>query len=58
MLLLKSDLSKTHMEQLVESNFFEKFKVIASVAMACTSPIFQIFFLNFSENTVKLDMGI
>ena len=31
MSLYKSNLSKTHMEQSVEFNFFKKFKVIASL---------------------------
>ena len=43
MSLYKSYLSKTHMEQSVESNFFKKFKAIASTAH--TLPIFQGFFL-------------
>ena len=60
MSLKKSNLSKTHMEQSVESNFFKKFKAIASLPIL-RSPIFQIFFLkkkDFSENPVALDMGI
>ena len=46
------------MEQLIESNFFKKFKAIASTAH--TSPIFHFFFKkkDFSENPVNLDMGI
>ena len=46
------------MEQLIESNFFKKFKAIASTAY--TSPIFHIFLKkkkNFSENPVNMDMG-
>ena len=47
------------MEQSVESNFFKKFKVIASLPIY-TSPIFQIFFekKDFSENAINLDMEI
>ena len=37
------------MEQLVESNFFEKFKAIASLPMLCPY---------FSEHPVNLDMEI
>ena len=60
MSLQNSNLSKTRMEQSVESNFFKKFKVIASLPIY-TSPIFQIFFekkKDFSENAVNLDMEI
>ena len=57
MSLQKSNLSKTHMEQLLEPNFFKKFKVIASTAH--TLPIFQILKKkkDFSENPKNLDMG-
>ena len=46
------------MEQSIESNFFKKFKAIASIAH--NSPMFQIFLRkkNFSENPVNLDIGI
>ena len=43
MSLKKSNLSKTHMEQSVESNFLKKFKVIASLPILC--PYFRFFFL-------------
>ena len=45
------------MEQLLEPNFFKKFKVIASTAH--TLPIFQILKKkkDFSENLKNLDMG-
>ena len=43
----------------MESNFFKKFKAIASTAHT-TSPIFKICFkkTDFSEIPVNLDMGI
>ena len=46
------------MEYSIESNFFKKFKAIASTAH--TSPIFQIFFFfkDFLENPVNLDKGV
>ena len=47
------------MEQSVESNFFKKFKVIAS--LPTLRPYFSFFvFLkkDFSENPVNLNMGI
>ena len=47
------------MEQSVKSNFFKKFKAIASLLH--TSPIFQIFNFvkkDFLENPVNLDMVI
>ena len=42
MSLKKSNLSKTHMEQSVESNFFKKFKAIASLPIL--RPYFSFFF--------------
>ena len=45
------------MEQSVESNSFEKFKAIASLAILC--PYFFFFFKkkDFSENPVNVDTG-
>ena len=49
------NLSKTHTEQSVESNFFTKFKAIASLPMHI-SPTFQTFYKkkDFPENPVNL----
>ena len=51
-----------HIEQSVESNFFKKFKAIASLLIL--RPYFRFFFFlfkkkkDFSENPVILEMGI
>ena len=46
-----------HMEESVESNFFDKFKAIALLPIL--RPYFRFFFFlkDFSENLEKLDMG-
>ena len=57
---LRPNLSKTHIEQSVESNFFKNFKVIAS--LPTLHPYFRFFYIyvskDFSENPINLDMGI
>ena len=57
---LRPNLSKTHIEQSVESNFFKNFKVIASLPIL--HPYFRFFYIyvskDFSENPINLDMGI
>ena len=60
MLLSKSNLSKTHVEQSVESNFFKKFKAIASNHCPSLPAYISDFFKkkDFSENPVNLGMGI
>ena len=44
------------MEQSVKSNFFNKFKVIASLPIL--RPYFRLKKKDFAENPVNLDMGI
>ena len=58
MSLQKSNLSKIHMDESVEPNFFKKFKAIASLPILC--PYFRLKKKkkDFLENPVNLDMGI
>ena len=58
MSLKKSNLSKTHMQQSVESNFFKKFKAITSPPILRTYFKFKKKKKDFSKNPVNLDMGI
>ena len=51
MSLKKSNLSKTHMQQLVESNFFKKFKAITS------PPILRPYF-RFKRKKKKISQKI
>ena len=47
------------MEQSVESNFFDKFKAMASLTLpAYFTNISDFFLKGFSENPVNLDMKI
>ena len=53
--LWKFDLSKTHMEQSMEFNSFEKFKEKFKILAHISDIILK---KDFSENPVSLDMGI
>ena len=51
MSLKKSNLSKTYMDQSVESNFFKKFKAIASLPIP--RPYFRFFFFLKKQKNKK-----